>query len=208
MDRSDQRPAARVLGITGPIGCGKTTVGDMLLELGAYERIDADRVVHQLMGAGTQTSIAVGMAFGSGILNEDGSVNRARLGEIVFRDPAKLRALEEIVHPAVRKVIREQLDRAGPGGVTVLDAVKLLQSDLLPLTETVWVVQCAYEAQLQRLTDRGLSSEAAMARIGAQPDFDDPHVSRVISNSGSLSDLRRQVGDAWLEFNEREVANV
>src|SRR5947209_282339 len=100
MAADSARRAPRNLGITGPIGCGKTTVGDILLELGALERIDADAVVHELERSGTEVTHAVARAFGEDLLGPDGSVDRARLGAIVFRDANELRRLEAIVHPA------------------------------------------------------------------------------------------------------------
>jgi dephospho-CoA kinase len=202
MDRGDARSAPRILGLTGPIGCGKTTVGDVLLDLGARERIDADHVVHALMAPGTATTRQIRDAFGDGVIAVDGSVDRRRLAAIVFRDAERLRALEAITHPAVRESIRTRLDQlCGQNGVVVVDAVRLLQSDLLPLVEEVWVVRCAPDAQLERLTTlRGMAPDDARARNEAQPCFDHPRVARVIDNSGSLADLRREVAAAWGSF--------
>lgn len=195
----------RVLGLTGPIACGKTTVGDLLVRLGALSRIDADAVVHDLMVVNTPVTTAIQDRFGPKVIAVDGSVDRGRLGNVVFRDPAALRDLEAIVHPGVRAEIRRQVQRyANQDGVVVVDAVKLLQSDLLPLCETVWVVLCARQVEMARLVDiRGLSPDAARHRLDAQPVFDSPAVTRVIENSGSFAELEAQVHAAWEALTQR-----
>src|SRR5947209_2132832 len=109
MAGSKPQGVPRTLGITGPIGCGKTTVGDMLLELGALERIDADRVVHGLMAPNSVTTKRVRETFGDGVMASDGSVDRSALASVVFSKPDRLRALEAIVHPAVREAIRSRI---------------------------------------------------------------------------------------------------
>jgi len=189
----------RILGLTGPIACGKSTVGSLLLRLGALSRIDADAVVHELMVANTLSTAAIQERFGPNVIAEDGSVDRGQLGNFVFGDPAAMRDLEAIVHPEVRAEIRRRVQGyANQDGVVVVDAVKLLQSDLLPLCEAVWVIKCSREVEMARLADiRGLSLDAAQHRIDAQPDFDSPAVTSVIDNSGSLPELESQVHAAW-----------
>jgi dephospho-CoA kinase len=202
MGADSAKETPRVLGLTGPIGSGKTTVGDILGELGALDRIDADKVVHQLMASDTETTRKVGKTFGSGVISADGSVDRPKLGTIVFNDHAELRKLESIVHPAVARLIRERIEsKRGREGIVVVDAVRLLQSDLLALVHDIWVVRCSSRVALRRLTVmRGLSAQAAQARLSAQPRFDHPRVTRVIENSGSLDELREQVKTAWSEL--------
>lgn len=194
-----QGPAPRILGLTGPIACGKSTVGDLLLELGALERIDADQAVHQLMLSGSPTTDQIRAVFGPQVINPDGSVNRTVLGELVFADPQALARLEGIVHPAVRQVIRSRVrELSHRSGIVVVDAVKLLQSELLELCDAVWVVCCSADTQMQRLTEiRHMTESAARNRMAAQPSFDHPRVTTVIDNSGSVEDLRRQVEQAW-----------
>jgi len=195
----------RVLGLTGPIACGKTTVGDLLVGWGALARIDADAVVHQLMVGNTPVTAAIQDRFGPKVVTVDGSVDRGRLGNVVFGDPAALRDLEAIVHPEVRAEIRQRVrSYAGQDGVVVVDAVKLLQSDLLPLCEAVWVVQCTRQVEMARLVDiRGLSPDKARQRLDAQPVFDSPAVTWVIENSGSFAELESQVRAAWEGFMQR-----
>jgi len=195
----------RILGLTGPIACGKTTVGGLLLRLGALSRIDADAVVHELMVVNTPVTAAIQDRFGPNVIAPDGRVDRGQLGKVVFGDPAALRDLEAIVHPEVRAEIRRRVESyANQDGVVVVDAVKLLQSDLLPLCEAVWVVHCAREVEMARLVDlRGLSPDAARHRLGAQPIFDSPAVTAVIDNSGSLTELESHVDAAWEAFTQR-----
>lgn len=140
--------------------------------------------------------------FGEDFIAPDGSVDRARLGTVVFANEAKLRALEAIVHPLVRREIRRRVEELrAREGVIVIDAVRLLQSDLLPLTHAVWVVTCKRAVELERLTGRrGMTPEEAERRLAAQPPFEGPRVTRVIENSGSLHELRDAVEAAWAEF--------
>ncbi len=189
----------RILGLTGAIGCGKSTVGDLLLEVGARDHIDADQVAHALMSPGTQVTQHIAETFGPDVMAADGSVNRAALGHIVFNDAERLRLLEAITHPAIRRAIRERLETpSDDGGVVVLDAVKLLQSELLPLADAVWVVRCDPEVQMSRLSAmRGMTDGEIRARLEAQPSFNDERVTAVIENSGSHEDLRREVLRAW-----------
>jgi dephospho-CoA kinase len=195
------KPAPRILGLTGPIGCGKSTVGDILLQLGVTERIDADQVVHELMAAGTETTRSIATAFGDDVLRDDGSVDRIRLGRVVFSDGDALRRLESITHPAVRRLIRERLHHYSEREVVVIDAIKLLQSDLLPLVEAVWVVRCARDAQIARLTEiRRMPREQAESRIAAMPRFESERVTEVIENSRSMDELRSRVEAAYQRF--------
>jgi dephospho-CoA kinase len=192
--------------LTGPIACGKTTVGTMLLELGALERIDADEVVHELMMAGTETTRQVEREFGMDVIAPNGAVDRAALGARVFANREALRSLEQIVHPEVRLAIRRRISGlAGQTGVVVLDAVKLLQSDLADLCSIILVVNCTTEEELRRLReDRGMTLQAATDRIAAQPDFDDPRVSHVIDNSGRLEQTQAEVRRLWDQLTSGE----
>lgn len=202
MDRRHPKRAPFVLGLTGPIACGKTTVGNLLLELGALARIDADSVVHALLAPNGSLVRPVGEAFGPEVLAPTGGIDRSALGRIVFADPSKLRQLEQLTHPAVRSEIRGRLHSLeGQPGVVVVDAVKLLQSELLPLMDTVWVVRCNPDEQMSRLvSSRNMTLEDASARIRAQPPFEHPSVSRVIDNNASLMQLRENVRSGWQDL--------
>lgn len=192
-----------ILGLTGNIASGKTTVGLLLLELGADVYVDADTVVHELYLPGGALPPRLAEAFGPEILDSEGGVDRRALGAIVFGNQERLRQLEEIVHPAVRDALFSRLRALGPDEIGVLDAVKLIESGYAPLCHGVWIVTCPTEIQLQRLIQtRGLTEEEARARLAAQPPIDAklPLATAVIHNDGSLDDLRRQVTEAWVKF--------
>ena len=196
----DSEGAARVyiIGLTGNIATGKSTVGRMLADLGA-RYIDADEIAHQVIASGGGAFQEVVAAFGAGILDVNGEIDRRRLGAIVFSDATRLRQLEEIVHPAVSACIAENLETAGEA-VVVLDAIKLLESGLSGICDAVWVVICPKEQQLNRLVrSRCLSAEEALLRINAQqpPEEKARRADVVIDNGGSLAGTRRQVKAAW-----------
>jgi dephospho-CoA kinase len=187
-----------LIGLTGNIGCGKSTVASMLAELGA-EVIDADKLVHQLMEPGTSVWHSLVRRFGQGILRPDGTIDRARLGEIVFRDRAALADLEAITHPGARKLAEERIAQSKKP-VVVLEAIKLIEAGWSRRVDSVWVVTCRREQQMERLKrSRGLSQAEAELRVDAQPPAADKlkHAHVVIDNSGSLEQTRRQVEAAW-----------
>jgi len=200
----------RILGITGNIACGKTAVGQMLLELGVEKYIDADALVHRLYLNGQPVACRVAEIFGMSVLAEDGSVDRKKLGELVFQDAAALRRLEEIVHPAVSQAIVAELAGVSPCGIAVIDAVKLLEGGSGALCQSRWLITCPEEQELARLMARnGLSEAEARTRLQAQPSVERriPLVDEVIDNGGTLEQTRRQVEVAFQRFQIRFPAN-
>jgi dephospho-CoA kinase len=192
-----------ILGLTGNIAAGKTTVGLMLLELGAYTYVDADLVVHELYLPGKPLVAQLTQAFGPRVLDAEGGVDRRALGDIVFRDPEKLCQLEAIVHPEVRSALVARMRDLPPEGIGVLDAIKLVESGYAPLCHGLWLVTCPPDVQLQRLmTTRGMSAEDARARLAAQPTLEGKRAlaTELIDNRGTLDDLRRLVAAAWQRF--------
>lgn len=192
-----------ILGLTGNIASGKTTVGLMLLELGLSTYIDADTVVHELYLPGQALPARLAEAFGPAVLGADGGVDRRALGAIVFGHPERLRQLEAIVHPAVREALLAKVRALPADAIGALDAIKLVESGYAPFCHGLWIVTCPEEIQMQRLTQqRGLSEEEARARIAAQPPIEAklPLATAVIHNDGSLDSLRQQVTDAWRAF--------
>jgi dephospho-CoA kinase len=189
------------IGLTGPIGCGKSTVAGWLAELGA-RAIDADVVARDVTPPGSPELAAVVAAFGPGILRDDGSVDRAALGRIVFADPAALARLEAIIHPAVRPRILAAIadaERDGPPAI-VIEAIKLVEGGLAALCDEVWLVICEPAEQLDRLAGRGESAADAKARIAAQAGIFErlrESTTRVIDTSGTLEAARQFVRDAW-----------
>ncbi len=153
---------AHRIGLTGNIATGKTTVGRMLQALGA-ELIDADRVTHTVMAPGGQAYGPVVAAFGAGILDEDGVINRAALGRLVFTDPAALARLEALVHPVVIAAVERQV-AASEASVVVVEAIKLLESGMADAYEAIWVTTCSEDTQLRRLMQgRGRDGSLYMA---------------------------------------------
>jgi dephospho-CoA kinase len=189
-----------VLGVTGNIACGKSTVDELLADIAGATVIDADRVTHALLRDDVGVRSAIVSAFGPTVMESDGSLNRSRLGRIVFSDRAQLRRLEAIVHPGVRHLVRTELAAMPPDATVVIDAVKLLDGDLGTLVDSVWWVTAPPEQQLERLIrSRGLSEAEARSRLAAQPllELYRSRVHVIIDNSGSLAQTRRQVAEEF-----------
>jgi dephospho-CoA kinase len=193
------------IGLTGPIGCGKSTVARWLADLGAVV-IDADSIARDVTEPGTPAAAAIAGDFGEEVLAADGTLDRRALGQIVFRDPAALARLEAIVHPAVRPVIVAGMAAAERDGApaVVVEAIKLVEGGLAELCDEVWLVTCSRESQLARIVARGsgraLDRGDAEARIAAQSGLTDrlrPRATRVIETSGSLDATRATVQGAW-----------
>src|SRR5579863_451971 len=196
----------RIIGLTGNIACGKTSVGHMLLALGAERYIDADAVVHTLYEHGQPVAVQVAEAFGPGVIAADGSVNRQALGAIVFHDAPAMRRLEAIVHPAVGTALAKELAHVSDTGIAIIDAVKLLEGSSGSFCQSKWMITCSEEQELARLMSRNvLSEEEAWARIHAQPSVEKrlPLVDEVIYNSGTLEETRAQVEAAFGRFCKR-----
>ena len=189
-----------LLGVTGPIAAGKSTVDAMLRDLGADPVIDADAVVHVLYQSSRPLQEALAATFGPGIRHPDGAIDRQALGARVFGNPAALETLEALVHPATRAAVRERLLAARPDAVAVVDAVKLLQGDLAALCTARWWVAADPSEQRRRLIElRGLTPDEAARRLAAQPRLEDwrDMIDVVIDNSGSRTQTQRQVEAAW-----------
>lgn len=187
-----------VIGLTGNIAVGKSVVRQMLQHLGAYT-IDADNLSHQAMAPGAPAYAPVVDMFGKIVLDDDGTVNRAMLGSIVFNNPRALAKLETIVHPVVRQAALSLATRAKQP-VVVLEAIKLLESPLLKLCDTVWVVHATQDTQIRRLMEkRKMSQDEARRRVAMQTPQADKlaRANIVIANDGSVEDTWRQVQIAW-----------
>ena len=197
-DRTTRPDRPLRIGITGPIGCGKSTVAGWLRAGQGVAIIDADQVAREVLDPGEPALDAVLERFGNDLLRDDGSLDRAALGRIVFTDPAALRDLEAIVHPAVRPRILAAIAAADEEDedVVVIEAIKLVEGGLAELCDEVWLVTCDAAAQLDRLAARGMDAADAAARIAAQGDLADrlgPKATRVIDTSGSVAATRQTV---------------
>jgi dephospho-CoA kinase len=190
-----------VIGLTGPIGCGKSTVAMWLAELGAAV-VDADVVARDVVEQGSPALDAVAREFGTAVLRPDGTLDRQALGRIVFADPAALARLERIVHPAVRPRILAAIAaaRAAHAPAAVVEAIKLVEGGLAELCDEVWLVTCSSADQRERLRRRGATSADAEQRIAAQGDLVTrltPSATRTIDTSGPKETARAGVRQAW-----------
>ncbi|MFJ9925340.1 dephospho-CoA kinase [Streptomyces misionensis] len=187
------------VGLTGGIGAGKSEVSRLLVEHGAV-LIDADRIAREVVAPGTPGLRAVVEAFGTDVLAPDGSLDRPRLGSIVFADPDKLAVLNSIVHPLVGARSRELEEAAAPDAVVIHDVPLLTENGLAPLYDLVVVVDARPETQLDRLTRlRGMTEEDARARMAAQATREQRRAIAdvVIDNDVPLDALRERVDAVW-----------
>jgi dephospho-CoA kinase len=186
------------IGLTGPIGCGKSTVARWLGERPGVVVIDADHEARLVLAPGTPEVEAVYERFGPTLRRSNGELDRAALGRVVFDDPAALATLESIVHPAVRPRIRAAIEGAGKGAADalIIEAIKLVEGGLADLCDEVWLVTCDPSTQLERLVARGGDTADAAARISAQGDIVErlrPASTWVVDTSGSREATRLAV---------------
>ncbi|MFF2366645.1 dephospho-CoA kinase [Streptomyces sp. NPDC058122] len=193
------------VGLTGGIGAGKSEVSRLLVEHGAV-LIDADRIAREVVAPGTPGLAAVVDAFGEDVLTGDGSLDRPRLGSIVFTDPQKLATLNAIVHPLVGARSRDLEEAAPEDAVVVHDVPLLAENGLAALYDLVIVVDARPETQLDRLVRlRGMTEEDARARMAAQASRDKrlAIADIVIDNDVPLDALERRVADVWADLTHR-----
>ncbi|MGA5328619.1 dephospho-CoA kinase [Streptomyces griseoincarnatus] len=193
------------VGLTGGIGAGKSEVSQLLVERGAV-LIDADRIAREVVEPGTPGLAAVVEAFGEEILAEDGSLDRPRLGALVFNDPDKLATLNSIVHPLVGARSRELEEAAPEDAVVVHDVPLLTENGLARLYDVVIVVDAGTGTQLDRLVRlRGMSEEDARARMAAQATREQRRAVAdiVIDNDVPLDALERRVKEVWADLVRR-----
>ncbi len=187
-----------LIGLTGNISTGKSTVAGMLAELGA-EVIDADQAAHEVMRVGAPTHAQIVETFGPEILATDGEIDRKRLGAIVFADLAALAQLEAIVHPATLKTIKRRL-AAASADIVVIEAIKLIEAGIADTCDSVWVTTCRAEQRIQRImAGRGLNQTEAEQRVQAQPPQEEKiaRADVIIDTSGTPSWTQTQVRAAW-----------
>ena len=195
------------VGLTGGIGSGKSTVAELLSSYGAVI-IDADVLAREAVAPGTPGLSRVVEQFGPGVLAPDGSLDRPRLGALVFADPARLAGLNAIVHPYVRQR-SEELTAAAPADTVVVQVIPLLVENGLTDFDVVVVVDASEETQLRRLADREMDQADARARIAAQATREQRRAAAdvVIDNDGDLAGLRAQVDRLWSDLCRRIAAD-
>ena len=189
-----------VIGLTGPIGCGKSTIAARLGEQGGHV-IDADALARRVTEPGQATLPSIRARFGDGVFDDDGALDRAALAAIVFDDATALRDLESIVHPAVRLEIEAGLASADrrAARVVVIEAIRLVEGGLAAQCDEIWLVVCDRPTQRERLKRRGMGADDAERRIAAQADIAERLASaatRIIRTDGSLEAVMAASDDA------------
>ena len=194
----------KIIGLTGGIASGKSTVSNWLISQG-YPVVDADIAARKVVEPGMPALREITEAFGRDILLEDGTLDRKKLGAIIFSDEEKRQTLNAIVHPAVREWMRQETERAFSEGasVVIMDIPLLFESKLTHMVEETVLVYVSMETQLKRLMDRDGYSEAdALARIHAQMPIDDKRklADYIIDNNGPVSETIEQVKEIMKQF--------
>ncbi len=191
----------KVIGLTGGIGSGKSTISQYLAELGAVV-IDADKVGHQAYKPGTPAFNDVVAAFGTDIIDEKGEIDRKKLGAIVFADSESLVRLNHIMHFRMREIIEKMIEDYVKQGVevVVLEAAILIEANWVSLVDEVWVAAASELAVVKRLKEqRGLDEEQTHARIQSQITMEEraKYASAIIKNDGNLDEMKAQVKALW-----------
>jgi dephospho-CoA kinase len=186
-----------IVGLTGGIGAGKSTVANMFSQLGALT-IDADQLARQAIEKGSPGFNEVVSAFGQEIL-DDGEIDRQRLGTIVFKDAAKRKQLEAIVHPRVQEALANKIKSLSPGDILIYEIPLLVETGAAKKFDYVITVESDIENRLDRLFERGLEEDEAQRRIDAQASQSEREAVAdfVIVNDGERADLFGEVAKLW-----------
>ena len=198
----------KTIGLTGGIGSGKSTVSQLLGELGAFV-IDADKVGHEIYLPGKEAWKQVTAAFGQDILAPDQTIDRKKLGAIIFGSDDARKKLNSIVHPLMFKDIDYRIKEKRADGFTkpiVVEAAILIEANWLPLADEVWLIVTNKNAVIERVaSQRGLSAKDTEARIASQLSDTErrKYATLVIENDGSLEDLKKKVQAAWSRISTR-----
>jgi dephospho-CoA kinase len=199
-----------LVGLTGGIGSGKTTVARMLAERGAIV-VDADELARDALRPGTRTFEQVWALFGDDVVTPDGELDRAAIAAIVFADQEKRRALESITHPEVFRLLAEAVEwHRDTDNVVVFDAPLIIETGFHEACDVVVVVTASEEQRMARLErDRGMSPAEASVRIAAQIGAEEREAVAdvVIENDGDLGQLEARIDELWHELTARRAAN-
>ena len=194
----------RIIGLTGGIGTGKTTVANYLETVKQLPILDADQLAREAVAKNSPILDAIHKRYGDKILQTDGSLNRSGLGEIIFNHPTEKQWIEQQIHPNVRQRIKNSLV-ALTAPVVVVVVPLLIEAKMTDLTTEIWVVFCSPEAQLARVMARdGLSEAEARSRINSQMPLTEKiaYADVIIDNSGTVEELEQQIIQALEKENE------
>jgi dephospho-CoA kinase len=196
----------KIIGLTGNIASGKTEVAKIFKELGA-KVIDADKIAREVVEPGEAAWQEIVEEFGGNILNPDGSINRKKLGEIIFNDDKKREQLNQITHPRIMTKLKETIDNYKKENVklVIIEAALIVErGGLLKVIDELIVVSTDPEAQVERIMTRdGLRRDEALSRMESQMPISEKtkHAAYIIDNSGSLGETRKQVEEVWEKIN-------
>lgn len=197
----------RIIGLTGGIASGKSTVSSMLKNLGCII-IDADIIAREVVEPGSKALQRIAEIFTDAVLNNDGTLNRKALGSIVFNDRNKLKLLNGLMHPVIKETILQRIEDYGKNNensIIIVDAAVLLESGMDEIVDEVWLVYVDPDTQLKRLMERdNIGRSQAEARIKSQMSVEDKikRSSRVIDNSKGLENTKDQVIKLWSDINK------
>lgn len=195
-----------IIGLTGNIGSGKSTVARRLLELGA-QVLDSDIVTRELVAPGSPALAQIARAFGEAVLTPQGQLDRDQMGAIIFKDPSARARLEAILHPLVEGVFKERIRQyrqsPHPAPALVLEVPLLIEANMHGMVDVVWLVAADQETQIRRVMARnGLTREQTLQRVAAQMPQEKKaaYAQEIIDNSGTPEDTLRQVDKLWQEL--------
>jgi dephospho-CoA kinase len=197
----------KVIGLTGGIGSGKSTVAQLLAELGA-RAIDLDKTGHAVLQKGSDVYHKAVSEFGQGVLAENGEIDRAKLGKIVFGSPGALKRLNSITHPAIDALVEKEIENSRNKGIKVLvfEAAAMMENDKTRLVDELWITMAPEPAALKRIKERsGYTEEEAKKRIKSQMT-DKERIKMadvVIYNNGTMEELKEKVKTEWDRLQKR-----
>jgi len=201
-----------VIGLTGGIGSGKSTVSGMLAQLGAVI-LNADEVGHETLKPGTEAWQEIASTFGQGVVKDNGEIDRGKLSEIVFNNPEALARLNSIMHPRMYRAMKRSIEERQRQGaeVIVLEAAILVEANWTPLVDEVWVTTAPEATVVRRLRDsKGLTEAQALARIRSQlpPQERAKHADVIIDNDCELEEVEARVKELWRALHARQQAGT
>lgn len=186
----------KIIGLTGGIGSGKTTVSDYLISRG-YPVLDADRIAREIVLPGSEMLIRLAAVFGEEIIREDGSLDRRKLGDIVFSDPEKKKTLDSLMHTEILELIHERIYRFRESAeVIFIDAPLLFETGLDKSVNEIWVVDVDNETRIKRIMERdGLKRDEILKRISTQMTREEKNrrADVILDNTGDQEALYRQI---------------